>query len=481
MYNIRLLNVEKVHRYEELIKLFLKADEFFIISDKKDVNSSRSISVQDVSDSLSFSFSHTFNGDVNDMSRAIFEFLKEKTKIEPPWGIMTGIRPVRLFRNYVNRCKKLYGHDDIKSSVDSACEMIKRDYLVTDAKIQLLREIYEHQEKVFDESGKRDVGIYIGIPFCPTRCSYCSFTSNQGSDEEIEAYLRALEEEIAFVAAEMKRASWRVESIYVGGGTPTTLSENQLKRLICFIKANIDMGSVREFTVEAGRPDTITLEKLQILNEMGVDRISINPQSMKDETLVKIGRKHSVESIREAFAYARQADIKIVNCDLIAGLEDETVEDFKNSIDEILELKPQNITVHTLAMKRASRLTQEREIAEHNAHADTQIMMSYAYAKLQENGYKPYYMYRQKNMLGLGENVGFSLDGADSLYNFRIMEECQSIIAMGAGAISKIYFPREDRIERAANVSNFKEYISRIDEMKKRKENIIFKEAKNVD
>ncbi|MBR5739748.1 MAG: coproporphyrinogen dehydrogenase HemZ, partial [Firmicutes bacterium] len=307
-----------------------------------------------------------------------------------------------------------------------------------------------------------------------TRCLYCSFTSNQKPSEEIKRYLDALHKEIAHVGLRMKETGLGIETLYIGGGTPTTLDCDELRELFSCIRSEMDLSDLREFTLEAGRPDTIDTEKLKEALKSGVTRISINPQTMKQETLDIIGRRHSVEDIHHAFEAAREAGIRNVNCDLIAGLPGETPEDFADSLDKVLDLGPTDVTVHTLALKRASRLIEE-DTEYHLSHGDAaREMIDHGADVLRKAGYRPYYLYRLKRMAGALENTGWCREGAAGIYNIRIMDEQQSIVALGAGGMSKVYFPAENRLERVPNVSNYEVYIDRLDEMLQRKETGIF-------
>ena len=319
------------------------------------------------------------------------------------------------------------------------------------------------------------ISIYVGIPFCPTRCSYCSFISSDSRafQKYSEAYLTALIKEIREAGPVL--SGRRIRSFYMGGGTPTTLEPDQMKRLLSECEAAFHISGLKEVTVEAGRPDTITLEKLQVLKEAGVGRISINPQTMVQETLDRIGRKHTVQQVEEAFALARSLDHFIINMDLILGLEGEGMEEVETTMKAVSRLKPDNLTVHTLAVKRSSRMNEEGDGAKYlkeNPLAlaelmDRMIRLSADTAR--SLGLFPYYMYRQKNMAGNFENVGYARAGTEGIYNIEIMEERQSIAAFGAGGVSKVYTPAENRIERVPNVKGIEQYISRIDEMIQRK------------
>lgn len=350
-------------------------------------------------------------------------------------------------------------------------------YLLSREKAELLINTYKYQQKVCGKAEPSSVGVYIGIPFCPTRCLYCSFTSNQVPDNEIARYLEALKKEIEYTGRRMRETGLWPESIYIGGGTPTTLTAGQLDRLLTAVEDNMDLSRTVEFTVEAGRPDTITLEKLKVIKKHGVQRISINPQSMKERTLELIGRSHSPDDIVKAFEKSASAGISAVNADVIAGLPEEEPEDFAETLKRILELDPENITVHTLAVKRASRLVEMDRDYHYRQSERVKKMLEISKEMLAGAGYMPYYLYRQKHMAGAFENVGYCKEGTPCIYNIRIMEERQTVLALGAGGISKMYYPDENRLERVPNVSNYEIYISRLDEMLDRKEKNIFMEV----
>ncbi len=387
------------------------------------------------------------------------------------WGILTGVKPVKLtrelFRGNPYNGRQPHPKDEVKRI------LMEEDGLSED-KADLLIEIYEYQQEVLQGDRYTQAGIYIGIPFCPTRCLYCSFTSNQKPDPEIKRYLEALHKEIAYVGSRMKDTGLGIETLYIGGGTPTTLDPGELSELFDCIRSEMDVSGLREFTMEAGRPDTIDRDKLMAAKEAGVTRISINPQTMKQKTLDIIGRRHTVEDIYRAFDAARESGIGNINCDLIAGLPDETPEDFDDSLAKVLALGPTDITVHTLALKRASRLIQQ-DSQYHLSHSDAaKEMIERSSDVLRRAGYRPYYLYRLKRMAGALENTGWCREGSAGIYNIRIMDEQQSIVALGAGGMSKVYFPKENRLERVPNVSNYEVYIDRLDEMLQRKETGIF-------
>jgi len=455
LYKIVLKGITNKYEYEELIKMFLRSDQYQLFCDTDEITEEKN-DVHTIilnSDGI----------DKNLLKQLLFVNLNELTGMKPEWGILTGVRPVKLAYELIG-----------KHGFEKARELFLQYYLLSEEKADLIIEICTYQQRILNKSSKQAVGIYIGIPFCPTRCLYCSFTSNQVSECEISRYLTAMHEEIEFVAAEMKENSMYPESVYIGGGTPTTLDAMQLDDLLTHVRNVFDLSKVREFTVEAGRPDTITAQKLAVMEMHEIDRISINPQSMKEATLKRIGRDHSPEEIRKAFALAKNTQIPIINADLIAGLPEETPEDFERSLKEIIAFGVENITIHTLAVKRASRLA---GIAPdfHYKQADiVREMLKVARNLLFKGGYRPYYLYRQKHMAGNFENVGYCKGDTAGIYNIRIMEEMQTIVALGAGGISKVYYPAENRLERIPNVSNYEIYIERLEQMLQRKREQLF-------
>ena len=397
------------------------------------------------------------------MKKAAYDSLSAFTGKKMPWGILTGIRPTKLVHSALHE-----GWDDEK--IDAYLE---EAYKVSPSKRLLMREVAKHEVSVLEKNKPDEISIYIGIPFCPTRCIYCSFTaySLEAMNKQVEPYLEALFKEISFVAEAKKNLP--IRSLYIGGGTPTSLNEEQLERLLHHVEISFDLGQIEEYTVEAGRPDTITAEKLRIMKAHGVGRISINPQSMNQKTLDAIGRRHSIEEIKEVFYTARALGHDNINMDMILGLPGEEVEDVAHTLEELKKLGPENITVHTMAIKRASKLREaleEEDAAIHLAEGEKiERMLALCEEEMAKMGLKPYYMYRQKNMLGNFENVGYAKPGTEGIYNIEIMEEAQSIIALGAGAITKMVYENGERIDRIPNVKSLKDYIERIDEMIERK------------
>ncbi|MDO4293289.1 MAG: coproporphyrinogen dehydrogenase HemZ [Eubacteriales bacterium] len=399
----------------------------------------------------------------NELKRLLYGLLSEETGKCLPWGTLTGIRPTRIAMQLLEQGKS-----------DGETERYMRDvYLCSAGKASLSVEIARREQRIL--SGihyEEGYSLYIGIPFCPTTCLYCSFTSFpiRAWKNRVADYLTALEKEIDFVKTAC--AGKVLDSVYIGGGTPTTLEPEELERLLSKLKATLDWSNVREFTVEAGRADSITAEKLRVLKRFGVTRISVNPQTMKQETLDIIGRRHTVEQAVDAFLMARREGFDNINMDLILGLPGESLEDVDRTIRRVKELSPDSLTVHSLAIKRASRLSQW--ILENSIESlhNTEETMEIAARGAREMGMEPYYLYRQKNMSGNFENVGYARPGKAGIYNILIMEEKQSILALGAGTISKAVFP-DGRIERCDSVKDVGMYIGKVDEMIERKRRLL--------
>lgn len=389
----------------------------------------------------------------------LYQTLSRITGKSLPWGNLTGIRPVKIAYGLLEQ-----GRDE-----DYILKYYRQKHYVSPEKAALSVDIARRERSLLaDIHYEKGYSLYVGIPFCPTTCLYCSFASFPiaGYRKMTDAYIDCLIREMEFVSRQC--ADRILDSVYVGGGTPTTLEPEQLDRLLGRLKELFDFETVREFTVEAGRADSITVEKLQVLRRHGVTRISVNPQTMKQETLDMIGRKASVEQVEEAFALARKAGFDNINMDLILGLPGETKEDVQRTVDRVVELAPDSLTVHSLAIKRASRLSQW--ILENGVSMlrNTDETMAAAAKGAQRLGMAPYYLYRQKNMSGNFENVGYAREGKSGLYNILIMEEKQTIAACGAGAITKRVYP-DGRIERCENVKDVSQYIERIGEMIERK------------
>lgn len=394
----------------------------------------------------------------------LYKLLCDFTGLTQPWGILTGVRPVKLLRRLAE-----------ESSEEQAVKKFEKDFFVSNEKIALSRETEHNERKILELSKPESFSLYVGIPFCPSRCSYCSFVmaSIERAEKLIEPYTKLLCEEIKRTAEIANKLGLRLETVYFGGGTPTTLSAEQLDTVLGTVNKSFDMSTCREFTVEAGRPDTIDIAKLFALKENKVDRISINPQTVNDEVLKTIGRKHTAQQFFDAFELARKCGFDNINTDLIAGLPTDTPESFKNSLDSIVRLNAECITVHTLCMKRASRLTTEGVTLDLQQARDAREMLAYTQNILGQNEYIPYYMYRQSRMVGNLENVGWSKKGFESLYNVYVMDETHTILACGSGGVTKLKRNNPDYLERIFNFKYPYEYIDRFDELIQRKSGIM--------
>ena len=397
-------------------------------------------------------------------AQLLYKLLCDFTGLTQPWGILTGVRPVKLLRRLAE-----------ESSEEQAVKKFEKDFFVSNEKIALSRETEHNERKILELSKPESFSLYVGIPFCPSRCSYCSFVmaSIERAEKLIEPYTKLLCEEIKQTAEIANKLGLRLETVYFGGGTPTTLSAEQLDTVLRTVNKSFDMSTCREFTVEAGRPDTIDSAKLFALKENKVDRISINPQTVNDEVLKTIGRKHTAQQFFDAFELARKCGFDNINTDLIAGLPTDTPESFKNSLDSIVRLNAECITVHTLCMKRASRLTTEGVTLDLQQARDAREMLAYTQNILGQNEYIPYYMYRQSRMVGNLENVGWSKKGFESLYNVYVMDETHTILACGSGGVTKLKRNNPDYLERIFNFKYPYEYIDRFDELIQRKSGIM--------
>ena len=396
-----------------------------------------------------------------EMKRQMYLIFSEYTGNCLPWGFLTGIRPAKIVQEMLEDGKE-------KQEI---MDRLTGYYLVSPDKAQLLYGIAVVERDILRETAPDMISLYIGIPFCPTRCLYCSFTSNPVGKYKtmLDGYMKALEKEMDGVCEIIRNKGHRIQSIYIGGGTPTALDLDNLKRFLESVESKFDLEHVREYTLEAGRPDSLDKDKLKAIRDSRVDRISINPQTMNDDTLTLIGRKHSSEDIITSFGMAREIGFENINMDVIAGLPGEDYPMFEHTMEEIEKLMPESLTVHTMAIKRASRLKTEREKYGLTSRHEVSRMIDLAQKQACTMGMHPYYIYRQKNMLGNFENIGYCRPGLESIYNIQIMEEKQTIIALGAGAVTKAVYPDENRIERAFNVKGVEEYITRVDEMLQRK------------
>ncbi len=407
--------------------------------------------------------------DKNELKKSIYLNLSEKTGKKLPWGDLTGIRPTRIAMNLIEE----------GSSDEEITDFMKKTYLVSDEKTALAIEIARREKEILrDIDYLNGYSLYIGIPFCPTTCLYCSFTSYPigAYRDVVDEYITCLEKEIDYLAEDFKDRT--LDTVYIGGGTPTTLEPAQIERLIGYLGSKLDLSNVKEFTVESGRPDSITVDKLRAMKKMGVDRISVNPQTMSDATLRLIGRQHTTAQLVSAFNMAREEGFDNINMDIILGLPGESANDVRNTIERIKEMGPDDLTVHSLAIKRGSRLfemirekEQKKElgVSFNETMENTEEMMEIAREGARSMGLYPYYLYRQKNISGNFENTGYAKEGKAGIYNILINEEVQSIVALGAGSVSKRVYNEGGRIERCDNVKDIRLYMDNIYEMIERK------------
>lgn len=396
-------------------------------------------------------------------AQLIFALLSEITGYTPPWGVLTGVRPSKLMLRLIDQM-----------GADGAKCYFTEDLFVSEEKTSLAQTVASAEEKIVALSEDNSFSLYVSIPFCPTRCSYCSFVShsisNANARKLLPEYLEKLAEEIKITGQIAKELGLRLESIYFGGGTPGVLEAPQMDRLLGAIESSFDLSTLREYTVEVGRPDTVTPEKLRILRLHNVGRISINPQTFNQKTLGLIGRNHTVEQAIKSYQLAKTYGFDSINMDLIAGLPEESFADFCSSVDTAISLAPENITVHTLALKRSSELNASG--AGVSGGNEAKKMLEYASERLYGSGYAPYYMYRQSKCVGNLENVGWHKSGTECLYNVFMMEECHTVLAVGAGGVTKLCEPATNNVERIFNYKYPYEYISGFDKITERKNGI---------
>ncbi len=396
-------------------------------------------------------------------AKMLYEILAEFTGYKPPWGVLTGIRPARFLSNLSSRMGKEEGYN-----------FFINGFLVTPPKAELCCACLKSEDEIISRSKPRSFSLYISIPFCPSRCNYCSFVSHsvENAVDLIPQYIEYLCKEIEYTAKIARQNSLLLETVYIGGGTPTTLSAQELDTVMSCVDKHFDMKNITEYTAEAGRPDTVTAEKLKVIKAHGVTRISINPQTMNNDVLKAIGRRHTAEQTVEAYRLARSLGFNNINMDLIAGLQGDCFDSFKKSVDEVIALGPENVTVHTLSFKRASALNKEGSFFDLTAGCEVGLMVDYARETLAKNGIYPYYMYRQGKTVGNLENVGYSKPGYEGQYNVYIMDETHTILACGASAVTKLREPQGDYIERIFNYKYPYEYIRDFDLMLSRKNRV---------
>ncbi len=397
------------------------------------------------------------------LAQLLFECFADITGYRPKWGLLTGIRPVKLF---LRLCEEM--------GEEAAEQYFLNEFCVDKSKLELCKETAKGEERIIGLSRPDSFSLYLSVPFCPSRCSYCSFVSHSVDRAKalIPEYVELLCREIRQTAEIANNLGLRLETVYMGGGTPTTLSAEQMTYVLGTVNECFDMSNVREYTVEAGRPDTITREKLMAIKNAGATRISINPQTMNDDVLKAIGRNHTALETEQAFSLARECGFDNINTDLIAGLPSDTAQSFEKTLDRILVLDPESVTVHSLSMKRAATMNKAGELPEITAGAEADRMVSSALLRLDEAGIMPYYMYRQSKTVGNLENIGYAKAGFEGLYNVYIMDETHTILACGASAVTKLREPGGRNISRIFNFKYPYEYINRFEEQSARKQGI---------
>ena len=394
---------------------------------------------------------------------ALYNIFVAQTGYKPPWGLLTGIRPAKVAAEFL----------DQDSAPDDIRQALITQYFIDPSRATLCTDVAIAQRRIVAQNPQNAVSIYISVPFCPTICHYCSFSAypTDRYGKYMDAYVVALTKEVEYLS-EISRGK-RVENIYIGGGTPTALDDGNFERLLATIVDNFDIRSVIEYTVEAGRPDTITEGKLSLMKQYGVSRISINPQTLNDPTLERIGRKHTASQFFQAYEAAQMAGFDNINIDLILGLPDESINDVRRTLEGVANLRPNSCTIHTLAVKRASKLHEYPEMHSPAEISLMEQMLTVSADYMKSIGLNPYYMYRQKNSAGNFENVGYAAQSFEGRYNIHMMEEVQSIYAAGAGAVTKLVDAVQSRIERVFNLRSPVDYIEKIDEMIARKEGLI--------
>lgn len=460
-----------------LCRLFFPYDELKTTEDKSEISDNDDV-VTAVIDGDDFTVavrkdgrtltktkkSQDHSDDEYNITSTIFLCLSEFCGYMPKWGLLTGIHPVKLYTRYIQQV-----------GAEEADRIFKDKFYVSDEKLDLCRTIARTQHPALSAIEEDDFSLYISIPFCPTRCAYCSFVSQSVEKQKklIEPYVVKLLEEIEDTARITKEVGLRLVTVYMGGGTPTTLNPDQLRRVIEKVQSSFDMTHCREFTVEAGRPDTIDEDKLKTLLDLGITRISINPQTLEDSVLKNIGRRHTAQETIDAYHLARKCGMTDINMDLIAGLQGDTYETFKNTVDKVIDLAPENVTVHSLALKRSAEIFHKENTKDfHRNKNAAEMMIDYSIKRLTEAGYEPYYLYRQSRMAGNLENTGWAKPGTVCDYNIYTMDETHTVIACGAGGVSKIKDPYSDRLERIFNFKYSYEYLERFDTILSRKEGV---------
>jgi len=466
MIKVRLNNTQFNYDVFQIINLFFFFPDIKFVEENYDFNidvKENVIKLQKGSESFEYLINKSYKLK-DEVKKAVFLYFSKNTTLELPWGTVIGIRPSKKALELLQK----------GVSEDNIIAYFKDKHVTRDDKARLCIDVAKFERNIVNKE-KDNISIYIDMPFCPTRCIYCSFTSNPiGSCKNIVGpYLEALSHEIKSISNYIKEKNLNIECVYFGGGTPTSVNDEQFEKIMeCVYEAFIENSKVKEFTVECGRPDSITRQKLLTMKKYGVHRISINPQTMNDDTLELIGRNHNVNDVYEKFDMARELGFDNINMDLIVGLPGEKISHIIRTCDKILGIKPDSVTIHGMSIKRASRL-HENMLNNYRFEIPAQEELNKMYGLTVELSkkldMKPYYMYKQKNMVGNMENVGYAIPGKEGIYNIQMIEEKQTVIALGADAVSKVVFLDENRHERFANVKDVREYIKRVDEMIEKK------------
>lgn len=462
------------YEMENLVRAFFPYDKITVLKEYESINSpyvltsyKDNIEVKLCIDAFEKSLCAPKTGeeafDELKMAQLLYSLLCEYFETTLPWGVLTGVRPIKLLRRLID-----------KNGIDNAVDYFKNELKVSNQKLELALLTQKAEREILALSKEKSFSLYISIPFCPSRCNYCSFVSQsvEKAKHLIDDYVVLLCKELEETAKIAHDLELKLETVYMGGGTPTTLTAEQMDMVLSTVTRCFDMSTCREFTVEAGRPDTITKDKLLAIKKNGVDRISINPQTLNDEVLEIIGRRHSAQDAIDAFYLARDCGFDNINMDLIAGLKGDCYDSFVDTLDKVVELSPESVTIHTLALKRSSTLNTENIAVNIGIKNESTDMLSYSQKVLLDKSYIPYYLYRQSRMAGNLENVGWSKKGFESLYNVYIMDETHTILACGAGGVSKLKAFSCDKLTRIFNFKYPYEYNTRFDELIKRKEAI---------
>ncbi|MBU3111362.1 coproporphyrinogen III oxidase [Clostridium lacusfryxellense] len=466
MIKVKLNTKEFNYDVFQIINLFFFFPDIKFVEENYDFNiivKEDIIEIQNESEKFEYTINKSYKNK-DEIKKAVFLFFSKNTTLELPWGTLIGIRPSK---KALELLKAQVSEEDIVT-------YFKDKHVMREDKARLCIDVAKFERNIVNNE-KDNISIYIDMPFCPTRCIYCSFTSNPiGSCKNvIVPYLEALSHEIKSISNYIKKKKLNVECVYFGGGTPTSVNDDQFEWIMkCVYEEFIQNSNVKEFTVECGRPDSITRQKLITMKNYGVHRISINPQTMNDDTLDLIGRNHNAKDVYEKFEMARELGFDNINMDLIVGLPGEKITHIINTCDKIFGIKPDSVTIHGMSIKRASRL-HENMLNNYRFEIPAQYELNKMYELTVELSkkldMKPYYMYKQKNMVGNMENVGYAIPGKEGIYNIQMIEEKQTVIALGADAVSKVVFLEENRHERFANVKDVREYIKRVDEMIEKK------------